>query len=450
MSTEKNLSIATEAIHFQGDGFFKDLLADLATFPTDQRAAASNAEWENLEKRLSKTVLDRTGLIINFDLAVGATGSIFFTRLDWSHIFNSYDFVAIDNNDEIIKSINAFKKELSVSLDLKKCVATGSISKTIHGELSMSREMLYKEAFGAKFTDEEYCSLLLHEIGHFWTSLEFLDRSVSTNQVLAELQRDLLNVKEPSKRATIIRTAGKDLGIDRNVVQSIENAEDMVVSTVLLSNGMKAIRTQSGHSFYDMNTFEMLADQYAARHGAGAHLFSALNKLMKWNPDYSMQDRATLYYTQAARFVGGLVATVLGGGLVATGAPFMVIIGIVAAILGVGLISKEDVSPFEPMYDSNHGRLVRLRNQQVQAIKVALARGNTKFNAAYVKQLNEELAFMDKVLKLGSSEPTLVSKVFAFFNANAANRQANVTFQRQLEGLAHNDLYAKAAALKSI
>lgn len=449
MSTNKSLSVATEAIDFQGDDFFKQLVANLGTLPQNERSSAKNSEWEKLESLLEKSVEDRTGLQIEFDLAPDGMASIMTPIVDWSHVFHGEMVTHVENPDELIKFITKAKQELNACLDLKKCHVTGTLAKELRATIQVNREMLYRETFGCKFTDEEIAGIILHEIGHFWTMLEFLDRSVATNQVLAELQRDLFIEKEPSKRNTIIKTAGKELNLDRNVVESLQASDDQTVSTVFVAASMKAIRTQSGHSFYDMNTWEMLADQFAARHGAGRHMFTGMQKLMAQCPDLTMMSRASFYYGQIARFVGGILLMVGGvAGVVA--APAVAIIGIIAVLIGYAMVTNDGGSYSEPTYDNDLGRLTRLRNQQVQAIKKALGHNKSKFNAAYVKQLTEDVAFMDNILKQGFNNTAVVNKIITFFSANEANRQANTAFQKHLEGLAHNDLYAKAAALKTI
>ena len=448
MTTNTELSVATEAIDFQGDDFFKDLVADLGSFPRNIRANAGNAEWEKLEKKLSKTVEDRTGLQIEFELASDGLAWIITPIVDWSHIFHSNVVSEVENPDEVMKFVKKAKQELNSCVDLKKSKVTGTLAKELKAKIQVDRTLFYKAVLGQEFSDEEATAIILHEIGHFFTMLEFLDRTVSTNQVLAELSRDLMSEKEPGKRETIIQAAGKDLSLDRNVVQSVQDQDDKTVTTVFLTSSMKSIRSQSGHTFYDMNTWEMLADQFASRHGAGSVMFSAINKLVAWQPDMTMRSRASFYYQQVATFSCGMLLLI--GGVALIVATEAIIVGVVAVLLGYIVGTSDGRSGGEPTYDNDLGRLTRIRNQQVQAIKTALGRNKSKFNAAYIKKLTEDVALMDGILKKGADQPTVVSKVIAFFSSNEANRQASVKFQKELEGLAHTDLYAKALALKTI
>lgn len=444
----EELSVATEAIDFQGDGFFKDLLADLATVPRQERLRSKKDVWEKLEYRLEKTVTEQTGLNIDFDLSPDGLASIMTPIVDWSHVFNLNVVDAVENTDEAVKFIKKAKEEMVACVDLKKNKITGSLAKELKASIQINREILYRGFMGIEFTDEEVVSLILHEIGHFFTMIEFLDRSVATNQVLAELQRDLLQQNDPGKRTTIIRAAGKELNLDRNVTASVEEADNTTVTTVLLSAGMKNLRSQSGHTFYDMNTWEMLADQYASRNGAGSVLFSAMHKLVQWNPDMTMRSRASFYYRQVATFGSGLLMLV-GGMVIAVATP-AILIGVVVSILGYVVMVADGRSAAEPVYDNDLGRLTRIRNQQVQAIKQALGKNKSPFTAEYIKQLTKDVEFMDKILKQGADQPTVVQQVIMFFSANETNRQASVKFQKLLEGLAHTDLYAKALALKTI
>lgn len=441
------LSVATEAIDFQDGSFFQELLSHLSAFPRSERTDQKHEGWTKLESAIEKSILKRTGLQINVALSQDFSAWIITPILDWSHIFQIPVVSAAGNTEELYKFFTKAEKEMSVCVDLKKSFVSGTLAKEAKGHMEIGRHLLYRATFGAELTDEEVVALMLHEIGHFFTSFEMLDRTVATNQVLAELARNLVNEKEPSKRETVIKTAAKQLNVDRNVTETLLASDDKTVTTVLFTTGMKNIRTQSGHSFYDMNTWEMMADQFAARHGANKHLFTALHKMIAWYPDMTMASRASFVYVQVATIVGGLVLATAGGIMIAASGIGW---GLLAILLGLNITLQRHESINEPIYDNDFSRLKRMRNQHVQQIKLALGRNKSKFNSVFVKQLTEEVELMDKVLEQGRDQPSLMSKLAAFFSASESNRQANTAFQKELEGLAHNDLYAKALQLKTI
>lgn len=443
----QGLSVATEAIDFQDGSFFNELVNALNAFPRAERSDQKSAGWATLEAQMEKIILKNIGVKVNFTFSADGEQSIVASVPDWTHVFSISQVGTVSNPEATHRFYAKIGKEMKSCVDLKKSFISGSLAKELSINIDIHRAMLYGKAFGYEFTDEEIVAIILHELGHFFTQMELLDRSVSTNQVLAELSRNLFNEKEPSKRETIIKAAGKELHMDRSVVQSISNSDDSTVTTVFLTTGMKNIRTQSGHSFYDMNTWEMLADQFAARHGAGKHLFSGLHKLLQWMPDMSMESRASFYYNQIASVVSGMILLGAGGAFLVSGS---ILIGLVGILLGITGVLNTHESWNEPTYDNDYSRLKRIRNQHMQAVKLALGRKKTQFTTTFVSSLNADIAMMDKVLESGRDQPTAMAKLYAFFSANEANRQANTAFQKELEGLAHNDLYAKALALKTI
>lgn len=441
------LAVATEAIDFQDGSFFKDLVSKISDFPREQRSDMRHEGWAKLETQLEASIKKFTGMTVNVNLSQDAAAWIVTPVIDWSHVLNIHQVDQVANPEELFKFFSKAKKTMSSCVDLKKGFISGELAKEATAHMEIGRSMLYRKVLNAEFTDEEVAAFILHEIGHFFTQFEFLDRSVSTNQVMAELSRNLMHEKEPGKRETVIKAAGKELNMDRNVVENLLGSDDKTVTTVMFTTGMKTIRTQSGHSFYDMNTWEMLADQFAARHGAGKHMFAAVNKMIQWYPDWSMESRASFYFGQVSSFVGGLIllaagiTSLIGGG---------VVFGIIGVLFGFCGMLSTNGSINEPIYDVDFTRLKRIRNQHVQAIKLALGRNKSKFNTALVTELTKEVQQMDLVLEKGREQPTVMARLYAYFSANESNRQANVAFQKELEGLAHNDLYAKAAALKTI
>lgn len=447
MNKQGDLSIATEAIHTQDGSFFAELVKDIQALPRNERQFAKRDVWEALENRLSKTTAKFTGLKIKYTINIRADLGIIVPIFDYQNILYSHILEAAANPDTMLKELRKLGDEIRTEVDLKKSFVSGDLAK------SESEMFLNQLAFSGRFrnieySDEELASIILHEIGHHFTALEYLDRSVATNQVLAQLQRDLLSNKEPSKRESLIKTSGKELSIDRNTVSELIGKEDKIVTTIFMSQTLKQLRTQSGHSFYDMNTWEMLSDQFATRHGAGAHLANALAKMDRQNPDLTSLSSFGSIARQASYAVAGLFLLVAGVYGITLGTALATFMGVIGVFLGYATFTY-DHSFSEPTYDNAVSRLKRIRNVMVQQAKSFLSQPKSKFNTFAAEKLEDDIELLDKLMVGMEDRTSFVLKVYAFFNASEANRQANVVFQKELETLANNDLYVKALALKA-
>lgn len=445
MRTAEQLQVALEAIDFQGDKLFKKLVKILSAFPREERAGAGRAQWEKLEKALEKALNDSTHLKLY--ISIGRYGNFMVANpvFDMNHILHAAKGDVSKNPDEYIKYLTKTEKEIRNSIDLKKSTVSGHIAE-MEIPVCMSIECFYQSVNGVMFTDPELMAILLHELGHLFTMIEMMDRVVLTNQVMAEMQRNLLG-GDVSKRETIIKAAIDNLSLDRNLLSQVQGKNDEITTTVLLTNGIKCLRSQSGDSFYDRNTWEMLSDQFAVRHGAGSDLASAIRKFGIANKDLTELDTSEAFRRQVMAVGGSFTLLTLAALGFAAGS---FIAATIAVVFGLLAIRSDHMLGDEPTYDNVYSRFRRIRLQINQQIKMIATGEQNNFSAAYKKQLQDELEKLDALMSGMEDRKSLIQRLQIFFSSNEANRHANVQFQKELEGLANNDLYAKALAMKTL
>ena len=267
--SEKNLAVAQEAISFQGNGFFQELLLVINMFKREERTNAYTKQWDEFAENINKCIKKRTGLNCKIKFTRQEYAAILVPLIDYHNVVMSHVLDGAGADADQLKALEKAGGMLKASIDLKNSKVSGALADR-EAVIMINPLIFTTNIDGLELTDEEIAAVILHEVGHFFTGLEFMDRMVTTNQILAEMARNLNREKEPSKREIIVKKASKELDIDRNQLQDIDLENGKVVTEYMLGVGLKKLRHQNGHSFYDMNTWEMAADQFAVRHGAGA------------------------------------------------------------------------------------------------------------------------------------------------------------------------------------
>jgi hypothetical protein len=445
MITVEQLTVALEAIDFQGDGLFQKLVKILGTLPRADRSTAKRDKWEKLEKAIEKAMKASTNLWLDVSIGDFDTFVVANPVFDLTSITFAMKGEEEKNPEAYIKILNKTKQQIRLGIDLKKSKFSGIMTE-IQIPVMLEKKYFYAEIEGVAMSDEELVAIILHEIGHLATMVEMLDRVVTTNQILAETQRDLLG-GDASKRETILKVAISDLSIDRNILTQLKSANDEVTTTVLLSNAVKTWRTQSGHSFYDKNTWEMMADQFAVRHGANSYLASGIRKYNIAMQDHTEITPDEFFTRQVLAYGGSLTLFTLAVFGFATGAG---ILGTVGLLFGLLMARADHIPGNEPTYDNAFNRLRRIREQILHQIKLVATGEQNNFSKKYKDQLLDQLEQMDKLMEGMSDRKSLIQRLQIFFYSSEANRHANVQLQKELEGLANNILYAKALAMKTI
>jgi hypothetical protein len=156
---------------------------------------------------------------------------------------------------------------------------------TVHGiytQLQMDFYMPRDWFHSAKIcTAEETAAVMLHEIGHAFTFLEYLDRTVTTNQAMAALVRSLDHTLGSDDRRAMVFKASALIKADPETQEALLKARnEKEVAVIVMDSEIQRSRSDLDCNVYDLNSSEMLADQFAVRHGAGQHLATALDKLM--------------------------------------------------------------------------------------------------------------------------------------------------------------------------
>jgi hypothetical protein len=428
------LSVAMEAIRFQTNSKLGESIESAIKLI---RGSDSVTDRTVSNSGLEKAILDTTGLDIEVVLANGEFGdienfaAIAVTDIDRNNpVLNDWRQAYATGKDgfkELSKRDNVIKGEV----DLVNAKVSGDFTK-FKSTLYLSRDVISK---GSRFTVKEITAIILHEIGHKFSYMEALGRSVRTNHVLMTAAKELIGTSDAQKKYEIldeVEAFTKSKITDRNTI--LQANEPMAITTVLLSESMIAMRSELGCNIYDYRGFEQLADQFATRMGYGADIVSALDKLFRLYGDKAYYGRIGFSLMEVFKltlFVVGTAATIM----LATLAPVMAML---YASMGVLMLS---MNPLLDEYDNPKRRFEVIRNEIQKALK------NTKLPKADKQRYLENLECIENVLINMNDHKPLYEWVWRNIYPWGRKQAKAIDVQKALEDLANTRLYAVSAKL---
>ena len=431
---------ALEAIDVQNGAFFRELVEIFGDYHTG--SIPDPVAQGKLTAQLKKYINTFTGLNLVVQLSY-EVNSIELPSIDAQHPLLGH-FQEYYGSHDGLKMIAEGNGLSTGQIDLARSRVSGDFTKYL-AILNVDLGM-----FTSGFSTEEMVALVLHEVGHLFTYLEMLDRTCSTNLVLAGLDATLRG-SDVKKREYALRTVGRYYDLPKDVVDNaVSSTSDKSVMTVYISSAMYSIRSQTGHSFYDMNGSEMAADQFAARHGAGRYLVTALDKMYRLYGNKIVESKAA-YLRMEVLNVSKVLALSLAGitapVLLAMVTPAAVIAGLIISMLsGLQIFAMLETSYLHgdsvPSYDKPTARALRVRRELVDYAR------QPKLPKAVAKRLLEDVKTIDETISLYNKEDLWLEKAMTYLSKSHRDRRDSVNLQKELEGLALNDLFLKSLELK--
>lgn len=430
----KLFQYAQESIYFQ-DAQFADSLISLCGKILSYKSGRE-AETSKELKELQKLIFDAVGIKANIEVDTEIPPAVNIPMLNPNSILQS-DFVnelVASNYDEIMSKLE--KPLMDGFIDLKKSKVGGYYS-TI--EFTIFASFRFLKAL--KFTDREFAAILAHEIGHAFVMFEMLDRGCRTNQILAAAAKASQDNPTGDLLKQRIQMIGKKSKFTDEQIDALQNAQTPAARQVLILSyrNNEPIRNDLGSTNYHTTTYEALADNFATRHHLGRDMVSALEKIgIHFGlPEYHKSSRIIMavldIYISVMTIGLGIFSIVAGGTMILAGAYLLAVMG--GALLGSGE-NYRDMT-----YDDLDVRYKRIREQTIVYLK------NKHLPAQEVKRALSDLEFFDNALaKVNSNKRPLTSIANAIL-PGARREVKAIELQRDLESLAANDLFAKAATL---
>lgn len=404
--------LVKESIAFQNTTFFDEL-----TLAFDEVKNLKETDVGDSEPiyRISKIIKNHTNLNITIDAENDYPPCIDIPNIDRNNPLINAAQRAIVNSTDGLTMIESSNEVLHGTVNIKTAKVSGVFS-------DIKAKMYLGKAFiqGNKYSSQELAAITLHEVGHLFTYFEFITRTVRTNQVLAGLSKILDGSENQEKREVALLSAKKALKLDKLDLSQLKDVNTKTTQVVLIDALVKETRTELGYNLFAESSWEYLCDQFSARHGAGVHLATALSKIYKSN--YNISYRSLAVYLAVE-----MIKVILISNLAFLGILFLVV-----------MFDSQDGGG----YDLPSARLKRIRDQATQYLK------NKQISDVERRRILDEIESIDKLLAEMTNRKQLFTYIHEFFSKRTRDERAYRKLQYELEDIAMNDLYVKAAEFK--
>ena len=404
--------LVKESIAFQNTTFFDEL-----TLAFDEVKNLKETDVGDSEPiyRISKIIKNHTNLNITIDAENDYPPCIDIPNIDRNNPLINAAQRAIVNSTDGLTMIESSNEVLHGTVNIKTAKVSGVFSE-------IKAKMYLGKAFiqGNKYSSQELAAITLHEVGHLFTYFEFITRTVRTNQVLAGLSKILDGSENQEKREVALLSAKKALKLDKLDLSQLKDVNTKTTQVVLIDALVKETRTELGYNLFAESSWEYLCDQFSARHGAGVHLATALSKIYK--SQYNISYRSLAVYLAVE-----MIKVILISNLAFLGILFLVV-----------MFDSQDGGG----YDLPSARLKRIRDQATQYLK------NKQISDVERRRILDEIESIDKLLAEMTNRKQLFTYIHEFFSKRTRDERAYRKLQYELEDIAMNDLYVKAAEFK--
>jgi hypothetical protein len=418
--------------------FFKELTSafeDLMVKKDWSLSALANLRLEDIIKR-------HTGIPMRpyMDNNIGTNAYVLLPTLTVNHtLFKSIqDSIKIlTDMDSSFDITNEFQtglqkagfltKVIDAKIDLKEGKVLGDLQR-VEYEIHFGSELFSSD----KFTASEIAAITLHEVGHIFTYYEWLLKTAATNVYLENAWKTFSNTSDKQLRLRIVDSTSMNLGvreIDRERVSETHSKEYFY--TVYLTTALQDIRSNLGTPNVDYRAAEQVADQYAARHGAGRDLAAALSKLHRgfFHTSYLSTRMYVIVSAIRAAFIV----------LISIGFPPAGFIMLMFFLMGLALPDM-DVD----VYDDPGQRTEKLLLETASALK------NPNLSNTQRNELLRDHELLKEMRSKIKDREGLFMLIWRNLTSHRRDQHAQLKFQQELERLVNNELFVKSQNFKAM
>lgn len=405
------LNPSMESIDFQNDVFLKELGSAFEALMNVPKAQIPDSAELSL---LASIIKHHANLKVNVSVENITGAYVEIPHVDKNHPFIQQHLRNYVSSSTGIQLIEDAKDAPRGGVDMRNGKVFGIFAE-IPSKVVIGYDLLSK-----KYSDMEAASALAHEIGHLISYYLYLSHTTSTNQYLEGVSRGLAESDEPKQREMVLLSVKKAAKLSELDVETLAQCKnDRFVEIVVISNVVKQTESELGFNIYDTTTWEAQADQYVARLGGSRHLVSALEKMYRGHWNISFRSLPAYLAFEA----------------------FKLLMVISPAIL-VFLVAMDGNG--DGRYDRPGDRFKRVRNQVMENLK------DKSLSSDDVERLKADLAAIDEVLETVNDRRQFIGVVWDALSPKARKARNYTILQKELEAIAANDLFARAASLRQL
>lgn len=349
-------------------------------------------------------------------------------NLNFNKLKNIFSFLTdfkklVQEYNEIVghlKTNVAIKENKTGYIDYKQAKAHGYLADMKHF-LCLNYMYLINSV---KFTPKELLSVVLHEIGHGFTSLEYYTRVEKLNFIVSDILQDINNNRIDKAiykyRANFSEEEFfKDITSKENIIRDFPPAIAKVY--------IKEFKAQL-NKIYIYSNREALADNFAVKFNLGIDLADALHKIHKSQNYYVYNNFISIYCTLFFYYNWILLLIYSGP------------IGLIAALILVYFLAFR-LHERNFLYDEPKDRFERIKLIIVQNLK------NTNLDEELKKDLIEQFRSIEAIHNAIIIFPNLAKSLFNIITIHNREAMYYKNINREVENLLNNTLFVKSAEL---
>lgn len=339
------------------------------------------------------------------------------------------------------KALTEYLKSDSIYIDLRKAKVSNLPSDYLVYVLSDFHMLINIY----KLNEFEIVAVLLHELGHIFTHLEYSYRVANTTQVLVDTVKDVVMKQNNSTKENLRLVYEK---ATKTKVSPEFNKMNTMTAAIYVGKGIlnRTISAQD-HSFTDS---EQLADQFAGKFGMSGYLVTALDKLHGLDTPLTYM-RSLWYMSQGELYTMVILSIIIGCFTMGAG---LILIPIYLALhttlitwltLFRKSIASEETLTEGMTYDDIKRRFSRNKNELVRQLALA------KLPKELEKEIVNGIKTIEKSMaKVPDAHNGLIDKFFLLFSDDRKFVINSKRTEQVLEDIISNDVHIGRALVKDL
>lgn len=443
------LQRSLEAVDYQADHLLFTELQQAIQYirntlgESGPRSSSSDRNDAVNDSEIEKIIKKHTGLRVNLDLVDMDNAYVYPPNFNKNHVFMKNarilgeEWLEQDLEKQSKKKRDNNETELlSGDIDLKNARVTGDFSDVVyHSGLGIN--LACGTGIGKKLSVAHVAAILIHEIGHIFTFLEQLRFTTTVTHTLHEvgqIQRSTKNEKERfalAKKRKLDKVISEE-ALEKSLETGKESSSFLIVVTTMWNDPQSMLGTKN----YDSVQSESVADQFAARQGAGQYVVEGLDVLHKSGGGTAETRWGAIFLSLFINLLHAMMAAV-----VAVFAPGFAIAIAIYLLLALVMDFATGGNLFHETYDQIQKRFERVRKDLIQTLKDDGITDETR------KELKEQIEKIDAIMEKTFVPAVAINAIFESFPSILRTRSQEKMIER-LEDLTHNEFFRHANDFK--
>lgn len=370
------------------------------------------------EAKIEALVRYHTGLSITFKTGAdfGINAYVLPPHLDKNHPLLSEIHRYYYSNADAQKRIKEAKGSIKGGIDLSTGKVTGVYTQ-VNSEIFVAAQILQ----GDLFTSEEAAAVFLHEVGHLMTYYEYLGRHVLMNHVMEDVHKAYTDTGTDKQRVELLEVVKEALDLDDlDAELAVKVKKEETFRTLIVSEVANQSHSATGTKYYDLRTFEALADQYVSRLGGGRYIVTGLDKIHRYYGVRGYESNVQFLIIETFKTIGFIVYSPL-------------------ILLFMALVEM----PID-IYDPPKDRFDRVRRDMVATMK------DPKLDSDYRKRLKDDVEHIEKLINEIKDRPDAFMFIWKLIRPSLKNQMNRAQLIQELEELKDNQLFVRYNTLKTL